>query len=305
MLALGLLLAAQADTLTFENPSFSPDGRRIACVVGISPEGGSSSGGSITRREIWTMNLDGSDSKVIVSEGFNFRPVWSPDGKTIAFERQTSGTRHDLFTVPASGGEAKQITQTTGQSETDAVFSADGRSLFCLREEGIPQPSELVRVSLADGKAETLLGTEWDVQDVDVLNGDRLAVVLKRIENNRPAAKFREDFVSAWFDIRGKRLSPLLAYPADQQMTIYGVRAFSNGDTAVMVGKSVSQGIYIFKKSGQMDQIPGARPLYEMAFTKDGSRLALPMNRAGKWGIYLWNRASGEWSTVKLNGPRE
>ncbi len=300
MLALGLLLAAQADTLTFEDPSFSPDGRRIACVAGIGPEGG-----RITRREIWTMNLDGSDSQVIVSEGFNFRPVWSPDGKTIAFERQTSGTRHDLFTVASTGGSEKQITTTTGLSESEAVFSADGKNLFCLREEGIPQPSELVRVFLADGKAETLLGTEWDVQDVDVLTGDRLAVVLKRMEKNRPAAKFREDYVSAWFDVRGKRLSPLLAYPADQEMTIYGVRAFTNGEAAVMVGKSVSQGIFIYRKNGQMEQISGARPLYAMAFTKDGSKLALPMNRAGKWGIYLWTRNSDEWSTVKLNGPRE
>lgn len=57
-------------------------------------------------------------------------PLWlrdvriSPDGNTIAF------TYHgDIYTVPAAGGEARRITATPGEYESNPVWSPDGRSI--------------------------------------------------------------------------------------------------------------------------------------------------------------------------------
>jgi TolB protein len=54
-------------------------------------------------------------------------PAWSPDGKTIAFHSNRSGTWH-IYTVPATGGPVKQLTFGGGyQGQPD--YSPDGTKI--------------------------------------------------------------------------------------------------------------------------------------------------------------------------------
>jgi Tol biopolymer transport system component len=62
--------------------------------------------------------------------------AFSSDGKEIAFvssreggDREAWTTNHDVWIVPASGGEAKKITSNPA-SDMQPVFSPDGRTLF-------------------------------------------------------------------------------------------------------------------------------------------------------------------------------
>ena len=64
-------------------------------------------------------------------------PLWlrhsaiSPDGKTVAF-----AYRGDIFTVPATGGEAKQITSNAA-FDSYPVWSLDSRHIaFASNREG-------------------------------------------------------------------------------------------------------------------------------------------------------------------------
>jgi Tol biopolymer transport system component len=76
--------------------SWSPDSKKIALEWGKDEKGG----------DIWTLSIEDGVMKQITDDPvWEARPVWSGDGKTIAFNR---GGRV-LYFVPAEGGTPKKI----------------------------------------------------------------------------------------------------------------------------------------------------------------------------------------------------
>ena len=55
-------------------------------------------------------------------------PMWSPDGKQIAFASDRKGN-FDVYVMPADGGTPKQITFNSA-SETPTTFSPDGKYVY-------------------------------------------------------------------------------------------------------------------------------------------------------------------------------
>ena len=80
-------------------PTWSPDGSRLA----FSHNGG-----------IWTIDADGSDSRMIVPDGVS--PAWSRDGDRIAFTREIRCgkpvCKQRVFVVGATGGQARRVGPT-------------------------------------------------------------------------------------------------------------------------------------------------------------------------------------------------
>ncbi len=63
-------------------------------------------------------------------------PAFSPDGRSIAFLRQSSASMGDLFVIPASGGRARQVTSDHREIRGFG-WAANGKSLIvCSRREG-------------------------------------------------------------------------------------------------------------------------------------------------------------------------
>ena len=91
-------------------PQFSPDGKKIAFQRNMNPEGGTKVG---EKASIWVMNADGSNQTQIVAPGPEDKegaqwPVWSPDGKFIAYmygERRKKG----LWIIKPDGTGAQQL----------------------------------------------------------------------------------------------------------------------------------------------------------------------------------------------------
>jgi Tol biopolymer transport system component/C-terminal processing protease CtpA/Prc len=119
----------------FTEPSISPDKREIAFV----------SGG-----DIWTVPTSGGDARLLVSHPANeSRPLFSPDGKTLAFVSTRTGGG-DIYLLSLAAGELTRLTFDDGVEQLDG-WSHDGRWIyFSSTSHDISGMNDVFRVS-ADG----------------------------------------------------------------------------------------------------------------------------------------------------------
>ena len=79
--------------------------------------------------DLWIANRDGSNPRrLTVDEGLESNPVFSPDGKTIAFNGEYDGNV-DVFTIPAEGGIPTRLTWHPAQ-DIVREFTPDGKSVL-------------------------------------------------------------------------------------------------------------------------------------------------------------------------------
>ena len=107
-----------------QSPSISPDGRRLAFSW---------------RGDIYAGSADGGVATPLTSHvQFDGSPVFSPNGKWIAFASTRNGS-NDIYIVPAAGGPVKQITKSPA-SEIPAAWTADSTSILYSANRESPHP---------------------------------------------------------------------------------------------------------------------------------------------------------------------
>lgn len=110
-------------------PSWSPNGLRIAYWSGFTPSG---------ERVIWTVPAEGGRPvQVTTGESVDWNPVWSPDGRHLYFASDRSGIT-SLWRVPIDERTGRAGTPepvvTSGQSML-LSFATDGRRLAYASDE--------------------------------------------------------------------------------------------------------------------------------------------------------------------------
>ncbi|MBV6520394.1 MAG: Tricorn protease [Gemmatimonadaceae bacterium] len=79
--------------------------------------------------DLWSSRLDGTDVMRLTSaDGDEQNPVFSPDGKFVAFSGNYDGNT-DVYVVPATGGVPKRLTWHPGDDLVQA-FAPDGRAVL-------------------------------------------------------------------------------------------------------------------------------------------------------------------------------
>lgn len=98
----------------------SPDGSRVTFV---------SDAGVGTGLDVWVADIEGSNGMELTSlDGFFFDPSWNPAGTKIVFSVFVpANSSLEVFTVNASGGTPKQVTDTPAIDEYQPVWSPDGK----------------------------------------------------------------------------------------------------------------------------------------------------------------------------------
>jgi Tol biopolymer transport system component len=89
-------------TLSYNDPSISPDGRTVAFTIGSGPNS-----------NVYKMAIDGGQPIQLTSfdAALTKSPAWSPDGKRIAFSCNQGG-RTKVWVVNADGGAAQPLDKT-------------------------------------------------------------------------------------------------------------------------------------------------------------------------------------------------
>jgi Tol biopolymer transport system component len=121
---------------TFAEPGISPDHSEIAFA----------SGG-----DIWTVPTTGGVARLLVSHPANeSRPLYSPDGRRLAFLSSRSGN-DDVYILTFATGELKRITFDDGLDNLDA-WSPDGKWIyFSSNSREIAGMNDVFRVSSEGG----------------------------------------------------------------------------------------------------------------------------------------------------------
>ena len=100
----------------------SPDGKWVAYTVS-TPDLDANRGAS----NIWMVPTAGGSSQQLTQSGHDSSPVWSPDGKTIAFLSSRSGDSQ-VYLLPMDGGEAKPLTHLSTGADI-VKWSPDGKTI--------------------------------------------------------------------------------------------------------------------------------------------------------------------------------
>ena len=132
--------------------SISPDGKTIVFAYKGDIYRVAASGGVAT--------------PLTVNKSYEYLPVWSPDGKTLAFASDRYGN-FDIFVMPSTGGKAKRLTFHSS-NEQPSSFTADGSEILFSSHisdanTNAQFPSgvlpELYSVPLAGGRSKQILST--------------------------------------------------------------------------------------------------------------------------------------------------
>jgi eukaryotic-like serine/threonine-protein kinase len=127
-------------SMQLADPDVSPDGDWLA----FRPSG--------RQEDLFLIRSDGSSLRQLTDDAYKDRgPIWSPDGKTIAFYSNRSG-RYEIWMIHPDGSGLVQVTKGLGHGPWFPRWSPDGSMLAS--PDG--SDSYLIRLAPAGATAEAL-----------------------------------------------------------------------------------------------------------------------------------------------------
>jgi tricorn protease len=220
IVAAALPLAAQDRPLWLRYPAVSPEGSAIAfCYKG----------------DIYRVPAAGGQAvPLTIGEAYDYSPVWSHDGKWIAFASDRYGN-FDVFLMPAGGGEARRLTAHSA-ADLPSSFTADDKAvLFSSARQDtaanvqFPMGTfpELYSVPVAGGEASLVL-TQPAIRAVV----DRTGAKILYYDQKGYESEWRKHHTSAitrdiWvYDLKAKKNTQVTTFKGEDRDPVFD----ANGD---------------------------------------------------------------------------
>lgn len=170
-------LALSASTpLWMRDIKISPDGNTIAFTY---------------KGDIWTVPAAGGKAtRITTADSYETSPVWSPDGKKIAFSSDRHGSL-DIFICDVNGGNTQRLTSNSA-TEVPETFTPDGKNIVFSAAIQAPASSavfptsrmtQLYTVPVAGGVSTQIMATPAQMLSYTGDNGSFLYQDLKGFED--------------------------------------------------------------------------------------------------------------------------
>lgn len=166
------VMTKQMDTLTQgryneASPAWSPDGSQIVFVSNRTPDPDKNE-----NTDLYLMDaMPGAVMKQLTTwKGADHTPVWSPDGKYIAYLRSTAATDFIMYDQPIlaiispHGGEPRLLSQSLDRPVTKPHWSSDGQFIAVLVVDD--RQRYVAQYQVSSGQITKLMGGERSFSDL-------------------------------------------------------------------------------------------------------------------------------------------
>lgn len=264
--------------------SWSPDGRKVVVSTNLTGQ-----------YNLWLVDADGGwPIQLTRSSDRQERPVWSPDGKWIAYESDHGGDGiFQLHAIPSDGGRPIQLTQDPKVSHARLMFATDGHALAFDRADDI-----------------AVLG--WKTHAIRQLTHEsdknHFWQLVAWSKDNRYlyANRFNNGFTdgSVWrIDAVTGKAEDLTAHKGDAMIAANGVSPDGRwlaGTSNVLHGQDHAM-IYDIPTHVYRWLDKGPWQAGAVGFTPDSRQVAWFINADGRMNLYLYDIASGRSEELKLS----
>jgi tricorn protease len=270
----------------FAEPSISPDRAEIAFV----------SGG-----DIWTVAITGGEARLLVAHAANeSRPIYSPDGKKLAFISNRTGGG-DIYILTLSSGDLKRLTFDDANDQLDG-WSRDGRWIyFTSSSKDISGMNDIFRVSSEGGTPMQVSSDRYTSEffSAPSPDGKTLAFAARGISSNQWWRKGHShiDESELWLLSESGKYEPLTEGGAKQQWPMWS----ADGRTIFFVSdRSGTQNVWskataVNSAAKQLTKFTSGRVLWP-TISYDGKTVVFERN----FGIWKLDTASGQAAEVQI-----
>lgn len=261
--------------------TLSPDGAQMA-FVRYNPDQGENA--------LMAAQADGTGERKLSSQvGANWfsesGPAWSPDGKVIVCGAgsATGGYHMTLAVIPATGGDAKPMTNERWHVVDRVVWFEDGSGLVFSAKDHPFAPSQIWQISYAEGKARRITSDLGNYGSVSLgLTADALSLITvqaDRVSNiwvapGKDAAQVRQ--ITSRGNIYDGQAG--ISWTPDERV-VYASNASGNSDIWMMSADGTSQ--KQLTDDAHFDGWPMVTP--------DGRYIVFVSDRTGTMNIWRMN----------------